>query len=187
MVGERAHFHRDQINNIDGVTAPPEKGRPGPQSEAQVEYAKDHRGDVPITLYIHCVNAYEKMLSHASRVALVNEATNDWEDRQYMIVYEGALTRLITQELNLSVPYYTSVTRALKNMGCIRQLRRGGSSSKSQWELIKAPTEEAFNNQTKPKQPKQDKYEMCLQQIRDLNKRVLKLEDLIQQLTGVSL
>jgi len=61
-----------------------------------------------------------------------------------LLIYEGFLTTLVTRQLNLSVPYYTSVTNVLKRMGCVRQLRRGGGSAPSQWLLIKEPQEKDF-------------------------------------------
>jgi hypothetical protein len=98
----------------------------------------------------------------------------------HMVVYEGFLTQLITGKLALSVPYYTSVTKALKGMGCIRQLRRGGSTSPSQWEMIYEPDLERFlsyaeSNLKKP--PRQDHKTQTTDQITALNRRVQDLED----------
>lgn len=91
------------------------------------------QGDAPAAmLYQHCESAYNKMLESAKRV-------------DGAVVWEGALTRLITRDLNLSIPYYTSITRTLRAMGCIRQLKRGGGTAGSQWELINDPTEDKFN------------------------------------------
>lgn len=95
--------------------------------------------EVTPALFHHCVQTYEAMFKKATR--------QQFDSGSYGVVYEGALTQLVTQELNLSVPYYTHVTRALKQMNCIRQLRRGGGSSPSQWELITAPTEEVFRKE----------------------------------------
>jgi hypothetical protein len=101
-----------------------------------------------------------------------------------IVVYEGFLTQLITQQLNLSVPYYTSVRQALINMGCIKQLRRGGGSSPSQWEMITEPTVEAFMQQRPPKAPKQDKYSMLQDQLTTLGSRIVELEDMVQDLVS---
>lgn len=91
------------------------------------------QGDAPAAmLYQHCESAYNKMLETAKRV-------------DGAVVWEGALTRLITHDLNLSIPYYTSITRTLRAMGCIRQLKRGGGTAGSQWELINDPSEEKFS------------------------------------------
>jgi len=94
-----------------------------------------------------------------------------------MIVYEGFLTTLITSKLNLSVPYYTSVRKALMRMGCIRQLRRGGGTAMSQWELIYEPTLEAFLDQEvkKPRQP--TRLDAANEQIEALINRVSELEE----------
>ncbi len=96
-------------------------------------------------------------------------------------MYEGMLTKLITVELNLSVPYYTSILRALKRMGCVRQIRRGGGTSASQWELICPPTEEAFLLVRPRKAPKKGKQEMQQDQINALNNRVLALEKALER------
>ena len=115
------------------------------------------------------MRVYAAMLGEAN--AVVGESDNK------MVVYEGFLTSLITGKLNLSVPYYTSVMKALKRMGCVRQLRRGGGNSASQWELITEPTIEAFENQReiKPKQPTQ--LEVANEQILALSSRLSALEE----------
>lgn len=113
-----------------------------------------------------------------------------------IIVYEGKLTELITQKLYLSVPYYTSITRALKSMGCIRQLRRGGGSSPSQWELIREPTPELWAEHDVTRQSKKVSYvteddleeivTAIEQRIRDINAQVTEntktIEDIIKVL-----
>lgn len=75
----------------------------------------------------HCIAAYD---------AMVEEAVTEEEG----LVYEGFLTKLILNSLNLSMPYYTKVTKELKRMGCIHQLRRGGSTTPSRWLLLQEPT-----------------------------------------------
>jgi hypothetical protein len=137
--------------------------------------------EAPITLFLHCKEVYDKMLSQAKGVEVFDGEEESPQASGTMIVYEGFLTALITQEMHLSVPYYTSVTKALKNMGCIKQLRRGGGTSPSQWELRKEPTEKEFNEQVESKVPKPDKYTMQQEQINALNGRVLKLEHALEK------
>jgi hypothetical protein len=121
-------------------------------------------------LFHHCLQTYEAMLDTAKRVKLDGQVN--------AIVYEGYLTTLIKEELNLSTPLYTHITRALKKMGCIRQLRRGGGNSKSQWELVKTPTQELFRTEVGETQPHRtryvtyEQYEMMQQQIVDINRRL---------------
>jgi hypothetical protein len=100
-----------------------------------------------------------------------------------VIIYEGYLTKLIQQDLHLSVPYYTSVTKALINMGCIRQLRRGGGSSPSQWEMIYEPTEEAYLKAMPSKQPKQTRDSQNEEQIATIVRRLVALEDQVNEIT----
>lgn len=129
--------------------------------------------DVPVALYGHCLITYQTMLSEASGVV---------DDDNTIIVWEGMLTRLITAQLNLSVPYYTAVTKALKRMGCIRQLKRGGGTAPSQWELLKEPTEELFINAMPKRVPKMDRYELIQMQLDSQNNRILKLEKILENI-----
>lgn len=116
------------------------------------------------------------MLRQAKAVASYDGSDDDdgVPNRGTMIVWEGFLTRFITEELHLSVPYYSSVTQGLKRMGCIRQLRRGGGSSPSQWELKHEPTEELFNNTL----PKKSLLLTPLQQVQaQVNSQEVRLKD----------
>ena len=138
--------------------------------------------NAPPALYDHCVRTYNAMLSEARRVRVAPEQgevdgfLGEDPEPEYIIIYEGFLTQLITQKLNLSVPYYTKVRKALLRMGCIRQLRRGGGSSPSQWELIYEPSLDAFMKQEPPKTPKQDKFSALEHQMVALIRRVDELE-----------
>lgn len=120
-------------------------------------------------LFVHCCNVYNAMFNEAHEVA----ADADHK----IIVYEGHLTKLITQKLNLSVPYYSSVRKALMNMGCIRQLQRGGGTQVSQWELFMEPTWELYeaNTERKPRQPTQ--HEVHDDMIQALTTRIADLEE----------
>jgi hypothetical protein len=119
------------------------------------------------------------MLNEAQAVARTgssDEALNP--DDEVIMVWEGMFTQLITSKLNLSVPYYSKIRGALINMGCVRQLRRGGGGSPSQYELVYEPTLEAFlkADQTAPKAPAQTKDAATAQNILALNNRVSELE-----------
>lgn len=134
--------------------------------------------NAPPALFIHCVSIYNKMLEKSTRVIV----DNDPESK--MIVYEGFLTHLVSGQA-LSVPYYTFCRRALIDMGCIRQVKRGGGRSPSQYEMIKAPTPELFF-ETSPKDIKDSnlgrkgEVAMLKQQIADLNGRMFILEDFMK-------
>jgi hypothetical protein len=119
--------------------------------------------DAPPALFGHCQKVYEEML-------------NDATPHGGMIVYEGFLTQLVTGKLNLSVPYYTAIRSTLTSMGCIRQLRRGGSTTPSQWELIYEPDLEAFMNVQPKKERKANKYEQQQEVVDNLIARVNQLE-----------
>ncbi len=126
------------------------------------------------SLYEHCVAVYDAMYERADLERL--ESGNNAESTTEVLVYEGFLTKLITKDLHLSVPYYTSTTRRLKAMDCIRQLRRGGSSSPSRWAVLQPPTLEAFNRTIEKGTTQRRPID---QQISDLNKRLLAVEDVL--------
>jgi hypothetical protein len=136
--------------------------------------------DAPIpALYDHCRRIYNAMFAEARSVKVLAEPTEpDGIDQPEgsIMVYEGFLTALVTQQCNLSTPYYTKAVNKLKAMGCIRQLKRGGGSAPSQWELTYEPTVEAFMRATDPKQPPQSKDAMHNQQVLALSRRVGDLE-----------
>lgn len=144
----------------------------------------DDKSSAPPALFDHCVRAYKAMLADSKAVFELKEDPPEAEYNTggHVIVYEGFLTQLITVQLSLSVPYYTSVRKALINMGCIRQLRRGGGSSASQWEMIREPTLEAFMSQVEVKEKKPDKYEATNAQILALGTRVTDLEETLHEL-----
>lgn len=106
----------------------------------------------------------------------------DTDAQTVMIVWEGFLTRFITEELHLSVPYYTSVTQALKRMGCVRQLRRGGGSSPSLWELLTEPTEGLFNNSLPKKIYQVPRVEQLQEQVDSQEARIKSLEDILENI-----
>jgi hypothetical protein len=125
-------------------------------------------------LFSHCVTVYDTMLAQSTRQDIEGVPT---------MVWEGFLTDLIQRELKFSSPYYSSIMQALQAMGCVRQLRRGGNSSPSQWQLNCDPTVEAFAEQAKSTiAPKYDPMDAVQQQLRDLQRRVERLEEL----TGIS-
>lgn len=107
-------------------------------SSSQGKGAED--GTLPV-LYQHCLAVYEAMLQSSAKTTTIDGGV-----KQEAVVYEGFLTKLVTEQIHLSVPYYTSVMRALKKMGCCSQVRRGGSTSPSQWRLFHEPTEELFTS-----------------------------------------
>lgn len=130
------------------------------------------KDEVTPALFQHCVAAYNKMLEKSRPV----------EDNADIIVYEGYLTALIQSDLSLSIPYYTSIRKRLIEMGCVRQLRRGGGTSPSQWEMIREPTLEAFMNAEPKKVPKQDRNTAVNQQILALSRRISSLEIQIKRI-----
>jgi hypothetical protein len=101
-----------------------------------VTITENRTNEVLPAVFEHARIVYREMQDHASRKSL--------DSGESVIVYEGRLTKLICEDLRYSVPYYTSIRKALQTMGCIRQLRRGGGSTPSQWELITEPTRELF-------------------------------------------
>ena len=129
-------------------------------------------------LFRHCVTVYDLMREHAQTDKLYPGKEEEG------LVYEGFLTRLF-RENGLSVPYYTLVMRALRRMGCVEQLRRGGSSTPSRWHLIEAPTIEAFlstENRTVTRAQRKSRMDKLEQQVNDLNRRLTSAEEILDAL-----
>jgi len=131
---------------------------PAPEPEAEAE----EKVEALPSLFTHSCDVYQAMLEKATAVQLSEE-----EGGGTMIVYEGFLTQLF-KELRLSVPYFTSVTQELKRMNCIRQLRRGGGQAPSQWELVRAPSEELWRETEPMNKPGKSRLDILEQKVRDL-------------------
>jgi len=130
-------------------------------------------------MFQHCAEVYDRMLQEA-KPKTVNES-----EQIVLMIWEGFLTRLITQDLRHSVPYYTAITQALRSMGCIEQIRRGGGSAPSQFVLHKAPTAELWSESSTafPSSRKTTgKVNAIEQQIRTLNTRLNNVEVMQEQL-----
>lgn len=125
-------------------------------------------------LFEHCQRVYDKMETEANLIDLEPSAPSGHKS----LIWEGYLTKLFSS-LHLSVPYYTSVTRELKRMGCVRQKRRGGGNAPSQWEIITAPTEELFrsdmNRTSGIAAKKASRQQMLEQRVSDLSKTVNRI------------
>ena len=125
-------------------------------------------GPVP-ALFEQCLTLYEAMADRATMAPIRPDSDETG------LVYEGFLTRLITDDLRLSNPYYTKLTRRLKAMDCIRQLKRGGSTAKSKWLLIQKPTFEHFNDVATLKTTRPSgRMDSIEQQLRDMNERLTR-------------
>lgn len=128
-------------------------------------------GEVRPALYNHCEQIWEALIKTAKPTEI---------DGQHVAIWTGFMTKLFEEE-HFSVPYYTSVTSALKNMGCIRQLRRGGGSSPSEWMLIHAPTYDlykAFEGTPSLRSGVVSKRNQAIEQaLRDLNRRLTVVEE----------
>jgi hypothetical protein len=115
----------------------------------------------------HCEAIYSRMREAGQTVD---------EDGVVLVYWQGYMTHLV-KDLNLATPYYTQCKQALVKMGCIRQLKRGGGRSESQWELIKAPNADLYAEYTggrknKPKTVSPDRMAMVEGQIADLTRRM---------------
>jgi hypothetical protein len=120
-------------------------------------------------LFRHCEVIFKEMQSQSTVRVIDGNAES--------LVYEGKLVELVTETCGLPVPAYSKATQALKGMGCARQLRRGGGSSGSQWELIMPPTLELFEEYTSQVAPEPEVPEYATQQqVLDLGKRMQTIE-----------
>lgn len=130
-------------------------------------------------LWSHVLKVYRAMEDRAELGPLtaVDTPPEDMEV-ETGLVYAGNLTKLF-QQMEIPNPYYTSVTHALKGMGCIHQLRRGGGSSPSRWALLKQPIEDEFVNWT----PSSSSVKQHLGSAAITNQRLRDLTRMVQELT----
>ncbi len=120
------------------------------------------------TIYEYSVQTYEEMVEQASTEGL-GSAYGDEEG----LVYDGHTTKLI-RDLGLPTPYYTKVLKELKRMDCIRQLRRGGSTTTSRWLLMQEPTVDLFTKMQASNKPGGSRMDILEQQMRDIRDRLNK-------------
>jgi len=119
-------------------------------------------------MFDHCCLVYNTMKKSAKNI-------------DGHLVWEGFLTRLINEELNFATPYYTSIRKELRRMGSVHQLRRGGSSTPSQWELLRPPTVELYQHSPQRRSDHVTILDSIDQRVVDLTKRVDTLERLLEQ------
>lgn len=128
-------------------------------------------------IWNYCVQVYEAMVGEANFEPL-GVGYGDDEG----LIYDGFTTKLI-RDLGLPVPYYTKILRELQRMDCIRQLRRGGSTTTSRWMLLQEPTRELFKTAVGSKESRKHsglhRMDTLEQQVRDLNERIHRMEQAI--------
>lgn len=138
---------------------------------ASAEPVEPHPPDearMPV-MFDYCIQVYEAMESEASWDAL---GTGYGEEEG--LVYDGFLTKLI-KDLSLPVPYYTKITQELRRMDCVRQVRRGGSTTTSRWVLLQEPTRELYLNAAGGSRKPTGRLEGVEQQVRDLVAQINEL------------
>ena len=123
------------------------------------------------TIYEYSIQTYQAMSEQASTEVL-GPAHGDEEG----LVYDGFTTKLISN-LGLPTPYYTKVLKELQRMDCIRQLRRGGSTTTSRWLLMQEPTVELFTKMQASNKPGGSRLDVLEQQMRDLRARITAVEN----------
>lgn len=120
--------------------------------------------DVAPAMFNHCITVWDAMREEATEM-------------QDHLVYEGFLTKLF-EKCYLSVPYYTHVMDELQRMGCVVQLRRGGGSAKSQWELVQRPNPtlwEQRSGRSRRQKKVQALDDSATQMLRDMQNQINRL------------
>jgi hypothetical protein len=134
--------------------------------QTPVENVDDKTIIVTRSNFERCVAVWDRMRSEA-------------RDSADGAVWEGFTTAL-TRELGLSQGYYTQIVRALQDMKCMEQIKRGGGAGPSKWRLLKRPTDVDFEGREVLIPPGQSsrqlKINMQQQEIRDLNRRLSYVE-----------
>ena len=131
------------------------------------KYERDEEGTPK--LLNHCKLVYDRMYEQS-----------EWDSGYTYIVWEGHLTHVL-EELGLGIPRYTRVVTALKEMGCIEQLRRGNSGAESIWHLYHEPDNVRFNALTAKNKTRSPRARATDQRWRDLERRVAAIETRLEQ------
>jgi len=95
-------------------------------------------------------------------------------------IWTGHMTKMVTQTLGLSLPYYTKILTLLKAAGSIQQLQRGAVTTPSVWLLLQQPTIELFDAvalQGPLQTTARLRGQVQDQRVKDVNTRVNELED----------
>lgn len=144
-----------------------------------------HEDSPEPALLTHCRTIYAAMLKGATPHVQYKQGVETETDEVEVsgMAYEGHLTNLFA-DYGLSMPYYTTVKRLLEEMGCMRQLRRGGGAALSKWLLLNEPEPEAYQRASEKLAgaPKQGTNAGLKQQVNDLNNRLTRAEKTIQAL-----
>lgn len=121
--------------------------------------------------YRHSFALYD-LLDKEAEVMLV--------EGQLVRVWSGHMTKMVTDGLGLSLPYYTKILTLLKASNCLQQLQRGAVLTPSKWILLQTPTLELFDAVSK-NSPLQTTSRLRTQandqKMKDINTRVNELED----------
>lgn len=135
------------------------------------------RHDAPPAIFEHATRTWDYLYEQS-----FVEDSGDGPIR----IWEGSLTKVITDDLGLSNPYYTKITTLLRAAGCLEMLKRGGGGSVSRWMIRTKPDTELLyrtvqhldsrSNQRFEAERAQE------QRLKDINTRVLELEDEIEML-----
>jgi hypothetical protein len=138
-------------------------------------------------LYDHCITVFDEMFKEAEPEEVPEGLRLDGEggavkpEATGYMIWTGHTTQLFAR-LGMATPYYTTVMQALKKMGCVEQVKRGGGNSMSKWRLVRRPEEEFFEAAEKLKRPVQGSQKALEQQMRDMNKRLSDVESLLHDL-----
>lgn len=123
------------------------------------------------------------ILAHATRLyeEMLAEST-PYEQGGHL--YKGFMQETF-KRTNLSSPYYSRLTKLLKEMGCITQIQRGARGGKeSVWHLRQPPTEDlmlevdpaAINGANQLAEVVRQNHSILSQRIKDLGRRISSLE-----------
>lgn len=132
-------------------------------------------GGAPASIFQHTLDVYDLMDEAATECPTPEGPRRVWE---------GHMTKLVTgQPLNLPIPYYTDITRVLRETRSAYQIKRGGGSAPSRWVLLQRPTLEVFTawETSSGSRRRTSKVALLEQRIDDLVGRIGALEDAFQE------
>lgn len=123
-------------------------------------------------LFMRCLRIWNAMREQAHPYA----DPESFGDNEKRLIYVGHISTLADQ-VGEARNYIGQLTRRLRNMGCIAQLRRGGGKGIGQWVILEEPTIALFTASHEMVVPDRSRWQQRMEQrIKDLATEVESLK-----------
>lgn len=129
----------------------------------------------------HCITVYDAMYEKSEEYI-----EEDYPEGEAPRIYVGMLTKLFVR-LDYGISNYSRIVNALRDMGCIEQIRRGAGKTPGMWLLWRRPDESLFEWVKTYNREQKERKEDVLgdsteQRVRDLQTAVNDLRDKVNLL-----